>query len=75
MSRCKCCGADIVWIKTRNGKKMPCDPIEMLYWEQEGGPEKIVTDNGDVVSARLYGESGKATGIGLRSHFATCTKQ
>lgn len=26
MSKCRACGADIVWIETPNGKRMPCDP-------------------------------------------------
>ena len=52
---------------------MPCDPIEMTYWEHKNGPEKIVTPNGEVLSAKLAGEPGKETGIGYRLHFATCS--
>lgn len=25
-SRCRSCGADIDWVRTRSGKAMPCDP-------------------------------------------------
>ncbi|MBR2507221.1 MAG: hypothetical protein IKB70_10075 [Bacilli bacterium] len=25
MAQCKGCGADIIWIETKNNKRMPCD--------------------------------------------------
>lgn len=39
-AKCKGCQADIVWIKTTNGKNMPCDPKKVV----------IVTENGETVS-------------------------
>ena len=53
---------------------MPCDPEQVIYWQKSGGSQKIVTPNGEVVSAELSGELDKATGIGYISHFATCSK-
>lgn len=41
-STCKGCGASIVWIKTPNGKAMPCD----------NAIETVVTDNGEVIKGR-----------------------
>lgn len=40
---CKGCGFQIVWVKTKAGKNMPCDP-ELV---------KVVTEDGDVVTGRV----------------------
>lgn len=76
MSMCTCrgCGQPIIWIKTTGGKSMPCDPIEVTYWAVKGGPVKIVTPNGEVVSAETHDDLNKATGVGYISHFATCPR-
>lgn len=72
MAKCKSCGAEIVWIETVRGAKIPCDPEQIMYRAKTKGPLKIVTLNGEVIS----GERGKwpepVTGIGYISHFATC---
>ena len=72
MSKCRSCGAEIIWIKTAGRKAMPCNPEQVAYWQEKKGSEKIVTPNGEVVSAELSGIPGKQTGIGYISHFATC---
>ena len=72
MSRCKSCGAEIIWIKTPAGKAMPCNPEPIVYWKTKGGNIKIVTPNGEVVSAETSGIPGTESGIGYISHFATC---
>lgn len=72
MSRCKSCGAEIIWIKMGAGKSMPCNPDQIMYWEKQGGTQKIVTPNGEVLSAEIEGDPDKATGVGYISHFATC---
>ena len=69
---CRGCGAKIRWIKTLGGKSMPCDPEKVVYWQEPGGAQKIVTPNGEVVSARLDGDPQTATGVGYISQFATC---
>lgn len=72
MSKCRSCGAEIVWIRMDSGKKMPCDAAPVTYWAKMGGTEKIVTPNGEVVSCELQGELANATGVGYISHFSTC---
>lgn len=74
MKTCTCrgCGAPIVFIRTPGGKAMPCDAEPVTYWQDALGLYKIVTPNGEVVSAKLEGDAQKATGIGYMSHFATC---
>lgn len=72
MSRCKSCGAPIIWIKTQGGKQMPADPEQVTYWARKGAPGKVITPNGEVVSCDFEGDMQDATGVGYVSHFATC---
>lgn len=71
---CRGCGAPIIWISTPAGKSMPCDPEQIAYWKKPGGTQKIVTPDGEVVSAELSGDLNEATGVGYISHFATCPR-
>lgn len=69
---CRGCGRPIVWIKTLGGKSMPCDPEPVTYWKDPNGTHKVVTPNGEVVTADIDGFPKTATGMGYVSHFATC---
>lgn len=71
-TQCRACGAEIGFIKSIGGKSIPVDAKEVTYWQKPDGAQKIVTPNGEVVSADLEGDPQKATGIGYISHFATC---
>ena len=53
MSICKGCGAEISWIRTKNGKSMPVDEKPVPYYE--GSSAKIVLEDGTVVSGDLDG--------------------
>lgn len=76
MEKCKGCGAEIVFVKMKSGKSMPCDPEPTPYWEKRGGETKVVTQDGLVVSGDIsrmpHGHSGEATGVGYIPHWATC---
>lgn len=72
MAKCKGCGAEIIWIKTGGGKKMPCDPDPVMYWGRKNAKGKVVTPNGEVRSCLFEGDPNTATGIGYVSHFSTC---
>lgn len=80
MSKCKSCGAEITWIKTRDGKSMPCDSEPVYFIPDPKGKSLIVTDNGqtvkgDIVDKKvaLYSQDEKVTVMtGHISHFATC---
>ena len=72
MARCRSCGQDIRWIKTAAGKNMPCDYVPVYYREQAGAKGKIVTEDGDVLSAEINVPCGLADGLGYLSHFSTC---
>jgi len=72
MTKCRSCGAEILWITTKAGKLMPCNPIGVKYWAQPKAKGKIITRNGEVLSCVFEGEEQKATGIGYIPHFNTC---
>lgn len=72
MATCRGCGAAIIWIRTPGGKSIPCDPEQVLYRSKKEGGIKIVTPNGEVLSAKLESIPNEADGIGYVSHFATC---
>ena len=69
---CKSCGASIVFVRTNKGTSIPCNAEEVPYWQKKGGKHKIVTPNGEVLSAELEGVTGMETGLGYITHFATC---
>lgn len=68
MSKCRSCGAEIVWIKMESGKSMPCDR-ELVTFISGGGPQTFVTPAGKVERGR---RSNKGDLTGYISHFATC---
>lgn len=72
MSRCKACGAAIIWTPLPSGKKMPCDSEAKTYWKNPQGKSRIVTRNGEVIRCDLEGDIQNATGIGWTPHWATC---
>lgn len=41
-SRCRGCGAEIVFVKSEKGKFIPCDPKMVPYWERPGAAGKVV---------------------------------
>lgn len=69
MTYCKACGAPIIWIKTLRGKSMPCNAQPVTYKAQNKSTDKIVTQNGEVISC-IIGPTdiNQATGIGYIPH-------
>lgn len=80
MSKCKSCGAEIIWIKTAGGKRMPCDAKPISYRPLTPFPDvEELCGNGPVMTlVRLDGRIARGTfdpasdRIGYTSHFATC---
>lgn len=77
IKKCKYCGAPIVWIKTQNGRAMPCNADAVQYQNTRGGKDIVVTAEGKVVRVSIIKGGGVLTpipdGEGNISHFATCT--
>lgn len=69
MSKCKSCGANIIWIPTINGKAMPCDAKPIPYTEDPTGSLTLVTSDGRIVRAKADATSDQ---VGYISHFETC---
>ena len=72
MSRCRSCGAEILWIKMKSGKAMPVNAQAVPYWERPGAAGKVVTSAGEVVSCEFTGEARTVHTMGYISHFSTC---
>ena len=72
MAKCKSCGAEIIWLKTTSGKSMPCDAVQVMYWQRDKAKGKVVTPNGEVLSCEFEGDHAQATGMGYIPHWATC---
>ena len=73
-SKCRACGAPIVWIKTTAEKNMPCDADAVAYWKKEKGLCRVVTPNGEVFACEYNGDPEKVTGNGYVPHWANCPK-
>ncbi len=71
-SRCRSCGAKILFIKSEKGRFIPCNPTVTRYKMENGGKEKVVLDTGKVVSCRTDISAEEMDGVGYISHFATC---
>lgn len=69
---CRGCGEQVLWVKMKSGKNMPCNCTIVNYRKDEGGREKIVTQDGNVVSGITGVSPDEADGMGYISHFATC---
>lgn len=70
MAKCKACGADIIWIKTKNGKPMPCDSQKIPYRNTfPKGSLTLVCPDGRIAKGEFDITSDT---FGYQSHFATC---
>ena len=73
MPKCKSCGAEIIYLKTKSGKLMPCNAELVPYWMDRDGQDKIVTPYGEVVSCTMEQLTfAEPTGTGYMPHWATC---
>lgn len=72
MSKCRYCGEDVIWIRMKSGKVMPCNTGEIPYMEDKNGYMKLVTEDGKVITGRPMENQDDAEGIGYVSHYATC---
>lgn len=77
VTTCKSCGAPIVWIKTQNGRSMPCDVPAVDYQENYKGSSLIVTDDGRVRRATIIKKTDNLVGLATRNkrqrlHIALC---
>jgi hypothetical protein len=71
IARCRTCGAEIRWVSTHAGRRMPIDA-----WPSKAGNVQLIADDGSVVAEVLRaGRAVEARARGLElfvAHFATC---
>ena len=56
MSKCKSCGAEIIWIKMKSGKAAPCNPQKIAYRNTlpaTGGGMTLVTPDGRIARGSM----------------------
>ena len=41
MSRCKACGAEILFIRSAGGNFIPCYAEQVTYWQTKGGLNEL----------------------------------
>jgi len=72
MATCKSCGAAIIWVKTKVGKMMPCNPEMYLY--TGGKKDRLVSAEGEIMACEIIdGVDGRVClGAGYKPHWSTC---
>lgn len=71
MARCRGCGAEIDWIRTRAGKNMPVDP-EPVFVAVDDGSDVFVSDEGEVIHGRTVPANDGTAEVAFVPHWATC---
>lgn len=74
-AKCKSCGADILWIKTKAGKQAPVEAEPLWIRKADGNEPRnaYLQLDGTLVSGVPVGDAyeGEATEV-YTSHFANC---
>ena len=74
--KCKACGAPIIWVKTKDGKHVPCNPEEIEIDPAGAKTMCVVTDDGGLEWGSPVNRDSlflpDRTVTGRVSHFATC---
>ena len=71
MSKCRSCGAEIIFIQMKSGKWNPVDP-QIRTIRKDGGKEVLITKSGELIQGTFASVEDGANGSGYISHFATC---
>lgn len=72
---CRTCGAEIVWIKSTNGRPMIMDAQLIEFVDDRSGTESLVTASGRVykkVRTEITADDAGKRRVGRVSHWATC---
>jgi len=71
MTKCRSCGAEIVWVRTAAGKAMPCDAALKPYIRSTMGGDRIVLKSGEVLEG-MWAYAVEPDGYGYAPHWASC---
>lgn len=68
MSRCKACGAQILWLRMDGGVQLPLDPVPVFV--TEGGEGQFVNEKGEIFNGTVS-ETDEGTPA-FEVHWYTC---
>ena len=68
MSRCRACGAQILWLRMDGGVQLPLDPVPVFV--TEGGEEQFVNEKCEIFNGTVS-ETGEGTPA-FEVHWHTC---
>lgn len=71
---CKACGKPIIFIKTLQGKNMPCDAATVYFVANIKGEENFITMSGVPIKGRRVMPGTANSVSGYVPHWATCTE-
>ena len=69
---CKNCHMLIIFIRTENGKLMPCNVNPVPYQEYDKGETSVYTRSGKRVRCTLNCSKDNCSGYGYVPHFGSC---
>ena len=75
IGQCRYCRKRILFIKMKSGKTMPVNETFINFKIVDGGKDRIVTPNGEIVTCTSGVRVEEADGYGYMSHFATCSSR
>ena len=72
MANCKFCGAEIIFIETPNGHKMPCDTKIIPVWQLAKGKKRAVIGSGEVIACEYEPVPFIGEQLAYMPHWANC---
>lgn len=72
VSYCRDCKAQIIFIRTEDGRNMPCDINMVPYKEDKNGKSQIFTRGGKRISCEVGIPVESCTAYGYIPHYKSC---
>jgi len=74
ITRCRSCGAPIIWRTTSSGKSMPCDAYPVNIVPNPKSKNKYLDRFGKIIGGDITDAAGDHTELVHVPHWATCDK-
>jgi hypothetical protein len=71
-TKCRECGAEIIFIRLSSGKNMPVNAKPVWYWEYDDGESVVYQRDGRKTRCKLQGNEALRTGSGYVPHWGSC---
>lgn len=71
-TKCRACGATIMFLKTAKGKTMPVDEGAVFFKAHPDGKELFILGDGSTMRGNQVSDRAEGDQFGYISHFATC---